>query len=53
LLLGDVNPKIVSERLGHSTVLLTLDTYSHVLPTMQRKAAERMDGFFGKMAGLA
>jgi integrase len=53
LLLGDVNPKIVSERLGHSTIQLTLDTYTHVLPTMQRKAAERMDRFFGNMAGLA
>ena len=36
LLLGaNVNPKIVSERLGHSSVMLTLDTYSHVLPGMQ------------------
>jgi integrase len=35
-----VHPKIVSERLGHSTITVTLDTYSHVLPSMQREAAE-------------
>jgi integrase len=39
LLLANVNPKIVSERLGHSSITLTLDTYSHVLPGMQRVAA--------------
>jgi integrase len=35
-----VHPKVVSERLGHSTVTITLDTYMHVLPSMQRDAAE-------------
>jgi integrase len=35
-----VHPKVVSERLGHSSVTITLDTYSHVLPSMQREAAE-------------
>lgn len=39
LLLHNVNPKIVSERLGHANVSITLDTYSHVLPTMQKQAA--------------
>jgi len=34
-----VNPKIVCERLGHSSVTITMDTYSHVLPGMQEKAA--------------
>jgi integrase len=43
LLQDNVNPKIVSERLGHSTVVITLDTYSHVLPTMQQDAAERLE----------
>lgn len=38
-----VHPKIVSERLGHRTVKLTLDTYSHVLPHMQDKAAKLFD----------
>jgi integrase len=37
------HPKVVSERLGHASVTLTLDTYSHVLPTMQQRAAERME----------
>jgi integrase len=35
-----IHPKIVSERLGHSSITITLDTYSHVLPSMQRDAAE-------------
>lgn len=44
LLLGrGVHPKIVSEMLGHSTIAITLDTYSHVTPTMQREAAAAMD----------
>lgn len=45
LLLGaGVNPKVVSERLGHASITLTLDTYSHVLPTMQEEAAAKLDG---------
>jgi integrase len=35
-----VHPKIVSERLGHATVSITLDTYSHALPSLQEEAAE-------------
>ena len=35
-----VHPKIVSERLGHATVSITLDTYSHVLPSLQEEAAQ-------------
>jgi integrase len=35
-----VHPKVVSERLGHCTITITLDAYSHVLPSMQREAAE-------------
>jgi integrase len=42
LLLSDVPAKVVSERLGHATITLTMDTYSHVLPTMQRRAADLM-----------
>jgi hypothetical protein len=34
--------KVVSEMLGHSSVALTLDVYSHVLPHMQEDAARRM-----------
>lgn len=44
LLLGQgIHPKIVSERLGHSQISITLDLYSHVTPTMQRQAADAME----------
>ena len=39
LLLAGVHPKVVQERLGHSSIAITLDTYSHVLPGLQEKAA--------------
>ena len=44
-LLGDlkINPKVVSERLGHSRVGFTLDTYAHVLEGMQEEAAAKME----------
>jgi integrase len=38
-----IHPKVVQERLGHSAISLTLDTYSHVLPSMQEEAAKAMD----------
>ena len=38
-----VHPKIVSERLGHSSVAITLDIYSHVLPGLQESAARRFE----------
>lgn len=37
-----VNPKVVSERIGHADVAFTLKTYAHVLPGMDREAAERV-----------
>ena len=37
------HPKVVSERLGHTTVAITLDTYSHVVPGLQEQAARRLD----------
>ena len=37
-----IHPKIVSERLGHATVSITLDTYSHAIPAMQEEAAVRI-----------
>jgi integrase len=46
LLLADVNAKVVSERLGHASVAFTLDVYSHVLPTMQKAAAAKLEGIF-------
>jgi integrase len=42
LLSEGVNPKIVSERLGHASIVLTLDTYSHVLPDMQKEASSKL-----------
>ncbi len=47
LLSRGVHPKIVSELLGHSSVSITLDTYSHVVPSMQREAARVMDDLLG------
>jgi len=38
------HPKVVSERLGHSTIAMTLDTYSHVIPGMQERASEKLSG---------
>jgi integrase len=43
LLSKNVNPKVVSEMLGHATIAITLDTYSHVLPDMQDGAAKAME----------
>ena len=42
-----IHPKIVSERLGHASIGITLDTYSHVLPSMQAEAAQAVDDIFG------
>lgn len=46
LLKEGVHPKVVSERLGHATIAITLDTYSHVLPGLQEDAASRVDAAF-------
>ena len=43
LLAQGVHPKVVQEMLGHSTVSLTLDTYSHVIPGLQEEAAAKME----------
>jgi integrase len=43
LLSANENPKVVSERLGHASIVLTLDTYSHVLPDMQQAATEKLE----------
>lgn len=48
MMAGGANPKVVSERLGHSSVAFTLDTYAHVMPGMQADIAERFsDLVFG------
>jgi len=46
LLAAGVHPKVAQERLGHSTISMTLDLYSHVSDTMQEDAAARLDTAF-------
>lgn len=43
LLVQGVHPRVVMEILGHSQISLTMNTYSHVVPTLQQEAARRMD----------
>jgi len=43
LLVEGVHPKVVQERLGHSSIAITLDLYSHVIGTLQEDAASRLD----------
>jgi integrase len=45
LLASGENPKVVSERLGHAGIAMTLDVYSHVLPSMQQAAAEKLENY--------
>ena len=53
LLLQGVHAKVVQERLGHSNISMTLDTYSHVLPELEQAAAAHFDGLLGKKAAAA
>jgi integrase len=43
LLRAGVHPKIVSERLGHASIAVTMDVYSHAIPGLQEDAAQRID----------
>ena len=43
MLLMNVHPKVVSERLGHSDIRITLQLYSHAIPTLQTEAANKID----------
>src|SRR5947199_9032449 len=45
LLAMNVHPKVVQQLLGHSNISITMDLYSHVLPSMQRDAMNDMDDF--------
>ena len=47
-LTAGINPKIVSERLGHSNIAVTMDTYSHVLPGMQEAAAQAVEDLLAR-----
>jgi integrase len=46
LLKQGIHPKVVSERLGHANIRITLDTYSHVLPGLQEAAAAKFEELF-------
>lgn len=46
LLMKEVPAKAVQERLGHSSIIVTLDTYSHVVPQLQRSVADKLDSIF-------
>jgi integrase len=46
LLKENVNIKVIQERLGHSKASITLDVYSHVLPSMQQSVTEKMNKMF-------
>jgi len=46
MLKAGIHPKVVSERLGHANIGITLDLYSHVLPGLQEAAAEKFDRIF-------
>jgi integrase len=48
-----VHPKIVSERLGHASIGITLDTYSHVLPGLQAEAARELDSWLSSADAAA
>ena len=49
LFVAGVNPKVIQELLGHSKISMTLEIYSHVLPSMQQEAAGKMDEVFRKL----
>jgi integrase len=51
LLASGVHPKVVQERLGHSTIAVTMDIYSHVTPGMQSEAVAKLDLAFGDHFG--
>jgi integrase len=50
LLSRGTHPKVVQEILGHSQIAMTLDVYSHVLPSMQEDVTKRWDDDFGAPA---
>lgn len=47
LLSTGVHPKLVQERLGHASITLTMDTYSHVIPSMGEEVARKIDDLMG------
>lgn len=47
LLAAKVDLKVVSELLGHSSVVITADIYAHVMPEMQQEIVKKMDDLYG------
>jgi integrase len=43
MLASNIHPKVVQERLGHSSIAITMDIYSHLMPNMQEDAAAAVD----------
>ena len=52
MLLANIHPKIVQERLGHSDIRITLQLYSHLLPTLQTEAAATLDVLMDPAGGM-
>ncbi len=50
MLRAGIHPKIVQERLGHGSIAVTLDTYSHVVPGLHEAAAQRFERVFERQA---
>jgi integrase len=50
-LAGNVHPKVVQERLGHSRIETTMDIYSHSTPELQRDAADQLDALIEAASG--
>lgn len=46
LLQQGIHPKVVSERLGHKSIDITMNLYSHVMPNMQKEAVQKLDNLF-------
>jgi integrase len=50
MLTQGVHPKLVQEMLGHSTIATTMDTYSHVMPTLHDEAVRKLDAVLDRLA---
>jgi integrase len=48
MLKANIHPKVVQERLGHLSITQTLDTYSHVIPSMQKEAVQKLKNILTK-----
>ena len=46
LMAAGVHPKMVQERMGHSSIAMTMDIYSYVMPSMQQEVADKIDDLF-------